>query len=69
MRVGTIYYNENIDRTEVRWSDGFVVSNLITKLDVLKDMQGITWMAYDYAHDHHDGKDNGDGYLPESIEG
>jgi hypothetical protein len=38
-------------------------------MDVIKDLQGITWMAKDYVHDHHDGKDNGDGYIPMTIQG
>jgi hypothetical protein len=68
MRVGTIYYSETTDTTEIKWNDDFVVTDRITKLDVLKDMRGITWLAYDYAHEFHD-NNNGDGYLPESIEG
>jgi len=69
MRVGTIYYNKNTDTTEVRWSDNFVIDQWITKMDVLKDVQGITWMAYDYVHDNHDNKYNGDGYIPETLQG
>jgi hypothetical protein len=67
MRVGTVYYNMNTDTTEIKWNDDFVVSQWITKMDVLKDIQGITWMAYDYVHDHHDG-DN-DGYIPITLQG
>ena len=69
MRVGTIYYNENTDTTKIKWADPFVVSRRITKLDILKDAQGITSTAYDYVHEHHASKDNGDGYIPEIIGG
>jgi hypothetical protein len=69
MRVATIYYNMTTDTTEIKWADGFVISDWITKMDVIKDLQGITWMAKDYVHDHHDGKDNGDGYIPTTIQG
>jgi hypothetical protein len=64
MRVGTIYYNENTDTTEVKWADHFAVDHRITKLDVLKDIQGITWMAYDYVHEDHD-----DSYIPQTLQG
>lgn len=69
MRVGTIYYNMNTDTTEVKWNDDFVVASYITKADVLKDLRGILWMAYDYVHDHHDNADGGDGYIPQNIGG
>jgi len=69
MRVATIYYNENTDTTRVKWSDEFVVDRRITKLDVLKDIQGITWNSYDYVHEKHDDKSGGDGYIPETIQG
>ena len=69
MRVGTIYYNEKTDMTEVKWSDNFAVSEYLTKMDVLKDMRGITWMAYEYVYENHDTPEGDDGYIPQSIEG
>jgi hypothetical protein len=64
MRVGTIYFNPTMDKTEIRWNDDFVVSHRVTRLDVLKDMQVITESAYDYTIDGED-----DGYLPETKQG
>ena len=69
MRVGTIYYNENTDTTEVKWADGFIVDRWLTKIDVLLDVRKITWLACDYVHKHHDNKDNGDGYIPQTLQG
>lgn len=66
MRVATIYYNENTDTTEVKWADSFVVDHRITKMDVLKDVLGITWTAYDYVYDNHE---DGDGYIPQTLQG
>ena len=64
MRVGTIYFNPSMDKTEIRWNDDFVVSHRVTRLDVLKDMQSITELAYNYTHTDYE-----DGYLPETIQG
>jgi len=64
MRVGTIYFNPAMNKTEIRWNDDFVVSHRVTRLDVLKDMQSITELAYNYTHTDYE-----DGYLPETTQG
>ena len=64
MRVGTVYFNPAMDKTEIRWNDDFVVSHRVTRLDVLKDMQVITELAYNYTHTDYE-----DGYLPETKQG
>lgn len=67
MRVATIYYNENTDTTQVKWTDGFVRSSWITKMDVIKDLRGIASMANDHVYDNHkDGASKGD-YIPRTI--
>jgi hypothetical protein len=53
-----------MDKTEIRWNDDFVVSHRVTRLDVLKDMQVITELAYNYTHTDYE-----DGYLPETKQG
>ena len=67
MRVATIYYNENTDVTQIKWTDGFAQSDWITKMDVIKDLRGITGMANDYVFDNHRDKAVEDKYIPRTI--
>lgn len=40
MRIATIYYNEDMDQTTIKYSDGFKESGWVLRADVLKDLYG-----------------------------
>ena len=57
MRVGTIYYNFDLDKTSIKWNDDFlglewkltdvrVISDLLTHADELKDTVSIVENKY-----------------------
>ena len=65
MRVGTIYWNENADTTTIKWSDIFMGDHQIVKLDVIKDLQKITDLAYDHVYENENTKNN----IPSNVYG
>ena len=66
MRVGTIYYNENTDTTQIKWSDGFIVSDWVLRMDVLGDAEKICLVAMEHVREQ-SSNDNNDGYLDGSL--
>jgi hypothetical protein len=65
MRVGTIYWNENADTTTIKWSDIFMADHQIVKLDVIKDLQKITDLAYDHVYENENAKN----HIPSNVYG
>lgn len=63
MKVATIYFNDSLDKTEVKWSDDFVVSHWVTRMDALQDILAIVEDAQNYVREQKTELDN-DGYLP-----
>ena len=66
MRVGTIYYNENTDTTQIKCSDGFIVSDWVLRMDVLGDAEKICLVAMEHVREQ-SSNDNNDGYLDGSL--
>lgn len=64
MRVGTIYWNDTLDKTEVKWSDDFVMRSWIEKMDVLTDVEVITEKAKDFVHRYH--REDSEHYIPKT---
>ena len=46
MRIATIYYDENQDKTTIKYSDGFMSSGWVLRADVLKDLYGTVDTDY-----------------------
>jgi hypothetical protein len=67
MRVATIYYNENTDITQIKWTEGFIHSDWVTKMDIIKDLRGIVGTANDHVYyNHRDGAEKNDS-IPRTI--
>lgn len=47
MRVGTIYFYPDLDKTEIKWNDDFLTSHIVTRLDALQDASYILELMYD----------------------
>ena len=45
MRVGTIYYDKNMDETQIKWNDNFIGQDYITQMDALRDTEYVVQMA------------------------
>lgn len=46
MRVGTIYYDHELDQTVIKWNEDFLGQHRITILDALKDASYMVDLMY-----------------------
>jgi hypothetical protein len=63
-RIATVYFNENLDKTTIEWSDNFTGERWVLKMDVLKDTAMIVEKAYQFVHQD---KHNKDTNLPRTT--